>query len=489
MEILEHQLKLIRADSRKRSKCEYKELRGQFQWIAEEPCKWNIVRFTPANAEEWEQWMANEEFMNTGKGKLLIQMKERLFYFKGQWDDEEMLSTCPQDDYQLARFKQCVETLKNDQNWSWMVSKFLKGSNQRTSVKIEDNKKIPSFKKGSLNIIVGTPGAGKSTFCAEFVKSKVDKYKILYVAPAHTNVNGFLRKLIQMDVKDVSVLSDEAKLATELRSYHNSNMKSFNPSKKNLILPDKQITVSTVNKPIKSPKESGIQIIIIDEATRVSLIEVMTLIYRFNGLLCVVLAGDPKQLGARIGQNEAKDAMRFTLQQGEARIWNLFRQYRFGRGINDVISPLYYQNQMVAATNRKSSMNWIIINKCECDQEEKIGCNTEVKVALAVYRLLSGNDKIVLTPYKLQLRKFQEKESNINIKTIDTSQGDEYDHVVVSFGRHQGRGFITRERINVGLSRARRSVHVILNARVVEKIPAIKRTIDISKEKGLVNYI
>ena len=489
MEILERQLKLIRTDLKKKTRCEHKELQGRFQWINEEPCQWNIVRFIPDNEEEWEQWMANEEFMNTGKGKLLIQIKDRLFYFKGQWDDERTLSTCPQDDYQLARFKQCVEALKNDQNWSWMVSKFLKGSKQRTSERIEDNRKIPSFKRGSLNIIVGTPGAGKSTFCAEFVKSKLDKYKILYVAPAHTNVNGFLRKLVQMGVKDVSVLSDEAKLAMELRSYHNSNMKSFNPAKKNLILPDKQITISTVNKPVKSPKESGIQILIIDEATRVSLIEVMTLIYRFNELLCVVLAGDPKQLGARIGQNEVKDAMRFALEQSEARIWNLFRQYRFGIGINDTISSLYYKNQMIAATKRTSSINWIIINKCACDQEEKIGCNKEMKVALAIYRLLSGSDKIILTPYKHQLQKIKEKDGDTNVKTIDTSQGDEYDNVVLSFGRHQGRGFITRERINVGLSRARRSVHVIMNARVLERLPAIEKIIETSRRKGLVNYI
>lgn len=489
MEILEHQLRLIRADLKKKTRCEYKELQGRFQWIAEEPCQWNIVKFLPDNEEEWEQWMASEEFMNTGKGKLLIQIKDRIFYFKGQWNDERTLSTCPQDDYQLARFKQCVEALKNDQNWSWTIAKFLKGSSRRTSEKIEDNRKIPSFKIGSLNIIVGTPGAGKSTFCAEFVKSKLDKYKMLYVAPAHTNVNGFLRKLIQMGVNDVSVLSDEAKLAMELRSYHNSNMKSFNPAKKNLILPDKQITISTVNKPVKSPKESGIQILIVDEATRVSLIEVLTLIYRFNELLCVVLAGDPRQLGARIGQNDVKDAMRFALEQSEARIWNLFRQYRFGRGINDAISTLYYQNQMVAATNRTSSMNWLIIDKCSCDQEEKIGCDKEMKVALAIYKLLNGDDKIILTPYKRQLQKFHEKEGDAKVKTIDTSQGDEYDHVVLSFGRHQGRGFITRERINVGLSRARRSVHIVINARVLEKLPAIKETIEMSEKRGLVNYI
>ena len=95
MEILEHQLKLIRADLKKKSRCEYKELQGRFQWIAEEPCQWNIIKFIPNNIEEWEQWMADEEFMNTGKGKLLIQIKDRLFYFKGQWNDEEILSTCP----------------------------------------------------------------------------------------------------------------------------------------------------------------------------------------------------------------------------------------------------------------------------------------------------------------------------------------------------------------------------------------------------------
>ena len=489
MDILEQQLKLIRADLNKKSKCEFKEIQGRYQWISEEPCQWNIVRFEPDDENEWQQWMDYEEYMTSGKGKTLLQIKRRLFYFKGKWTDDHTLFTCPQDDYQFARFKQCMEELKNKNNWSWAVARFLTTGREKISRVIEDNKKIPDFKQMSLNVIVGTPGAGKSTFCAEFVKTKAEKYKILYVGPAHTNVNSFLRKLTRSGTKDVAVLSDEAKLEKDLRMYHNSNMKSYNPQQKNLILPDKRITISTINKPIKSPKESGIQIIIIDEATRVSLLEVLTFIHRFNELLCIILAGDPRQLGARIGQTDVKDVMRFTLDNGEAHIWNLFRQYRFGAGINNVLSALFYRNQMEAATSQASSINWMIIGNCECDMEEKIGCDREVEIAAAVFKFLKHSDKMILTPYKRQIEKFLQAEPDIKIKTIDTSQGDEYQHVIVSFGRHRGRGFITDERINVGLSRAKQSVHVVINETVLKSLPRIEKAIRSAEKRGYVNYL
>ena len=482
-------MKLIRSELNKKSKCEFVEIRGRFKWVSEEPCQWNIVKFIPDDINDWQPWMEEEEYMATGKGKTLLQIKKCLFYFKGEWTDDETLFTCPQDDYQFARFKQCFEELKNENNWSWSVSKFLTKQSERISSVIEDNRKVPDFQRKTLNVIVGTPGAGKSTFCAEFVKDKAKKYKILYVGPAHTNVNGFLRKLKNLDVQDVSVLSDEAKLESDLRTYHNSNMKSYNPQKKNLILVDKRVTLSTVNKPIKAPKESGIQIIIIDEATRVSLIEVLTFIYRFNDLLCVILAGDPKQLGARIGQTDVKDVMRFALNHGEARIWNLFKQYRFGTGINDVLSTLFYRNQMKAATGRCSTINWIIVKKCDCDIEDKIGCEREVTIALAIYRFLKNNEKMVLTPYKNQISRFMRAEPEVNIKTVDTAQGDEYEHVIFSFGRHRGKGFITNERINVGLSRARQSVHAILNENILKSMPQIERAISSARERGCVNYM
>ena len=488
MDVLEQQLKLIRADLKKKSRCELREIQGRYRWIGEEPCQWNIVRFEPENEDEWQQWMDDEEYMSTGKGKTLLQIKKRLFYFKGQWTDDHTLFTCPQDDYQFARFKQCTDELRNKSNWSWAVSRFLTAGGGKISRVINDNTKIPDFKQMSLNVIVGTPGAGKSTFCAEFVKKKTEKYKILYVGPAHTNVNSFLRKLTSGGVKDVAVLSDEAKLEKDLRKYHNSNMKSYNPQRKNLILPDKRVTISTINKPIKSPKESGVQIIIIDEATRVSLLEVLTFIHRFNNLLCIILAGDPRQLGARIGQTDVKDVMRYTLDHGEAHIWNLFKQYRFGAGINNVLSTLFYKNQMEAATNQVSAINWVIIRKCGCDIEDKIGCDREVKIALAVFKFLKSSDKVILTPYKRQIEKFVRAESEVKIKTIDTAQGDEYQHVIFSFGRHRGRGFVTNERINVGLSRAKQSVHVIINETILKSLPRIERVIKEADKEGYVNY-
>ena len=489
MDIIEKQLITMKRELKKRKKHERVTIKGKFIIIRRAPYEWLTLEFRPNDHGEWAPWLDQEEIFETNEGKVLYQIKPKLFHYKGPWSDTEILKSSTQDDYQFARFKTCVEILKNKANWSWLVNLILNSTGNLKSVEVSNSRVVPKIKVHSLNAFVGCPGSGKSTFLASFVKEMIDKYKILYVGTAHNNVNGFAQKLVNSEIK---ILSEESRLIQDNRKFHNSNAPDFNHKQKNKILDSARITLSTVNKPIKSPADSKVQILLIDECTRVSLLEVLTLVYRLKDLKCLIIAGDPRQLGARIGEHDCVDAMRYIIAQTDCNKWTLNRQYRFGDQICQPLSLMYYQGNMTVAGPNISILRWILINDCDCMHMEKIGCITEAKSALAIYRTSPETDKVIISPYKDQLSKIDaltNDNESTHLKTTDSVQGDEFDHVILSFGRHEKRGFINSKRINVSMSRAKKSLHVIINVKVLKLFQELAGQVMAAEKLGHVSVI
>ena len=493
MDVIEKQLITMKRELRKKEKHESVNIKGKFIIIRKDPYEWITLEFRPNNQSEWVPWLDHEEIFETNEGKVLYQIKPKLFQHKGPWSDTEILKTSEQDDYQFARFKTCVETLRNSANWSWLVKLILNSKGNLKSKEVVNSRIVPKIGVKSLNAFVGCPGSGKSTFLAAFVNEMRNKYKILYVGTAHNNVNGFARKLVNLGLeKEIRILSEESRLIQDNRRFHNSNAPDFNRKQKNKILDSARITLSTVNKPIKSPADSKVQILLIDECTRVSLLEVLTLVYRLKDLKCLIIAGDPRQLGARIGEHDCVDAMRYIIAETDCNKWTLNRQYRFGDQICRPLSQMYYQGDMTVAGSNVSTLRWILIGDCDCDEMDKIGCVTEAKSALAIYRTSQETDKVIISPYKDQLSKINsmtEKDEGIRLKTTDSVQGDEFDHVIFSFGRHEKRGFINSKRINVSMSRAKKTLHVMINVKVLKLFKELAYQIKAAEKLGHVSVI
>ena len=466
IEILEKQYKLFKTTEEKQTKLSFDWIPGEFITTSEEPCGWSVVKFSAEDGREIPVgiWNEQEQFI-TDTGQILTQISSQKFRVKNFMSCRQ-IKPIIQDDYTSARYKSTIMEFPDDVQRLWQNEALVTSAAHNQEQNINDNMKVPLFKIKSINIIRGVPGSGKSTFCRELCKTHKNQ-KILYTAPNHQQVSNFSKKLIEQSI-DFTVLSEESRLEKDLRRYHNSNQLEFNEKVKNQILPSAKVTLSTSTKPIKNLRSAGITILIIDEATRVSLIDAITLVRKMPELKVIILCGDSKQLGARIGNHKVLDIFRYAMNKNVTRFFLPF-QYRFGQGTNDIISSIFYKGKMrYKLQNRKSEIHFVIIKDCLC--ESLIGCSKEVEAVRKLLDIIPDVKDIgIITPYLDQVLKLEAIEGLSNsVTTIDSCQGSEYQHSLVSIARHKGMGFIDKARLNVALTRARENTVVIVNKNVLQ---------------------
>ena len=71
------------------------------------------------------------------------------------------------------------------------------------------------------------------------------------------------------------------------------------------------------------------------------------------------------------------------------------------------------------------------------------------------------------TSYSFLKEHWLGKGKSVTLKTLDTIQGDECDHTIISLGRHKRAGFLNQKRINVALTRAKHLTIVIGHKRAI----------------------
>lgn len=452
---------------------------GHFTDLGEIGCGWSIIHFDP-NQPVNTPGILEEELVISTQGQPLWRRQEKGKYMVKHWLGATGIKSNDNIDQQIARMKTCIQDMPSEL-LTWQNTEIIapKVRNER-HITVMDNTQLPNIEKLTITSIHGTPGSGKTTLITNLLKKLKSEYKILIVAPSHNVVNNFGHKLHKMRPKpEFTILSEESRLDNELMKYHVSNHDDFNPSKKNAIIEATQITISTVTKNIKNVRRAKIDIVICDEAGRVPIIDFVTLTQKMSGLKSIILAGDPMQMPARIGDKVTEDILRYVERLKTGTIWHLFRQYRFGTQSNSIISNAFYEGKMQSAKEKLDSRIFgVNIVECDCDEKTPIGCSEEAKIVLELSRILrenKGEDLLVITPYKAQLDILSEmtRDNKLRIKTIDTVQGDEAESVIISMGRHKGQGFINRQRMNVALSRARGWTLIVGNKEVIEGCQAL----------------
>ena len=482
MDIIKNQYKLYKKQSRiERGENQPAEpVPGSFLIVGEIPCGWTIVKFSPSVSTENSK-LLDEELVISSRGQSMWKMKGKYKYMVKNWVGSEGIYINDSIDQQIARMKTCIEDMPSELR-AWQNRSIIEPESQiQENVDVPDTTKIPNIRKYMITSVHGTPGSGKSTLIVNMLKRLSSDYKILIVAPSHNVVNNFGHKIDQMTPKpNFTILSEESRLDPSLIARHVSNHKDFNPSKKNALIESVQITISTVTKNIKNVRRAQIDIVICDEAGRVPVIDFMTLIQKMSNIKAVILAGDPRQLPARIGDAETEDILRFVSSRKIGPVFNLSKQYRFGEQANNMIAKAYYNGKMTAARKeRESKIYCIEISSCECDSEEIIGCKKEAEIINEIWSNaanIRNSDVLVLTPYKTQYEILESRfiDKEIQIKTIDTCQGDEAQNVFISLGRHRGQGFINKQRMNVALSRAKGHTFIVGHELALEKCDALK---------------
>lgn len=491
MDILKRQFNMYRrscADKPTTTKSCY----GHFKAIEELDYNWSIMEFIPDQRKDLEPMM-DEELFITDTGHQLWRIGSEWKFKVKKFVTANEIRPSNSMDTQMARMKQAINDMPNElQFWQNKLCVDKPLPHDVDTKRIPDNTKTPDVTLFEYTSIHGCPGSGKSTLIINLIKRIHKDYKCLVVGPSHNVVANFAEKLKALvPSPKFSVLSEESKIPAHLTRFHNSNHPEFNEKNKNAILSDVDVTLSTVNKNIKGVRRATIDVLIVDEATRVPVIDFFTLVQKMTSLKAIILAGDPNQMGARINEIDAEDILRYAHRMKLGPVWHLFNQYRFGPHANLMISKTFYKDQMRAVhSKRESSIGFIKLESCTCAPGLNLGCSSEAK---QVWKMLKAyrheghlSDILVVTPYKAQLARLKAilPKKGVIIKTLDTIQGDEYDNVIVSLGRHERAGFLTSRRINVALSRARFYTIVIGHSNAVNSCESLKRISNMAKIAG-----
>lgn len=206
----------------------------------------------------------------------------------------------------------------------------------------------------------------------------------------------------------------------------------------------------------------------------------------------LVMIGDPAQLSCftYVRGKPPVSAMQRLLDAGMPSVI-LTEQYRMPPALCDVVSGLFYSNQLVTAAGRDvvgvaAPVRFIPAHRGRAGPPRDGGTSVEnleeVRlVAQETHRLLgkygAGTDLAVLTTYGAQRKALEKALDGVRVLTVDSSQGQEFDHVILSIVTSDKNrlGFVKDvHRLCVGLSRAKRSLVLVAHPDVVAAIPALK---------------
>ena len=254
----------------------------------------------------------------------------------------------------------------------------------------------------------------------------------------------------------------------------------------------------------------GASLCIIDEAGSAKPVDILQVLVAMNiTAQRFVFAGDPSQLGPCILSETAQEIWRpswFTsFEQSSFPITHLEIQYRSHDRLYEPTSKVFYSDKVISsrrtsagtaflqslsleetcsffALGRRYDVNsfrgFFDVSYCKQNRKENGGYSNqgEVMVVSALVTLLIRRLHIpprriaVLTGYRAQSRLLEQEAhrsgwSEVNVKSVDSVQGAEYDIVIISLVRSKGgAGFMGEKgRANVATSRAREALYFVGN--------------------------
>ena len=378
-------------------------------------------------------------------------------------------------------------------------------------------------------VIQGPPGTGKTHTLAIAIEELVNRgKKVLITAPSNTAVDNLCKKLIGSKISLLRVgnnekvaaeimpftidayldsgkaaqygqtlkkqiqkveqianrtirnytkeAADERRLARkELRELQKEIRKLAHDSEQQLIDTSSVIAGTPVGLFNALSKNQSVDVVIMDEAGQ-SLAPLTWLVATFGKKL--VLCGDPQQLPPVVLSNKAlqlglNKSLLETVSELQKPIL-LNEQYRMSPEIVSVINPYFYQNQLQTVAGIPAGQIQFIdmagFGNGEAENEttgsfENWDEIQIVKKLIESESLKPGNTTII-APYSAQIARLQkELGTSWKVSTIDAIQGQEEEHIVVSFTRSNPDGIIgflgDYRRTNVAISRAKRACYLI----------------------------
>lgn len=257
-------------------------------------------------------------------------------------------------------------------------------------------------------------------------------------------------------------------------------------------------TFGSLNKVIKFIKDQNQErvsiSVIVDEASTVSTWDVLYLekqIQEIGEFTNLIMIGDTKQLPVYFPSNDnyqsKESIMDLALKFNDP--IQLKVSYRCPSKIIDIMNKLYYKNTLISGKkDEKECISFIHSNGVENEENEE-EANQILKIIMKFIKI--DKEILILSPYKKQVALIQDKIDNIGfanveVMTIDKSQGSEAKIVILSLVKSIPTNFIDAKRSNVMISRTKDKLIVLCNRQNCLKSPNPVLRI-LAKNKGFDN--
>ena len=278
------------------------------------------------------------------------------------------------------------------------------------------------------------------------------------------------------------------------------------------IISDADIVLSTINNSADERlKDYHFSYVLIDEAAQA--LETDTILPLIHHAETVVLIGDDKQLGPVVRSKGAELAGLGTslferlhlLYKDAPFITLLNEQYRMNENLYEFPNKKFYDNKMISSRNILPDDNIIkylpfpnkdfpsflynVSGNEETENKSKYNQEEVLSVFRCVNKLIDNKVDIknigVITFYSAQKQRFyekfytKEKYKDLKIDTVDGFQGMEMDYIIISTVRDNIDGILgflkSERRLNVALTRARKGLIIVGNAKCLAKRPGVFR--------------
>jgi superfamily I DNA and/or RNA helicase len=401
-------------------------------------------------------------------------------------------------------------------------------------------------------VVQGPPGTGKTHTLAVAIEQLVQSGKrVLISAPSNTAVDNLCRACIRLGIQPLRV-GNEEKIAPDILPYSLDEIMSTNAHAKAIESMRQQLKKfeQVANKQIRNYTQEaaqekrnarkemralrseirqqiqGVERLLLEKSTVIAgtpvglfnalqphdLFDVLILdeagqcMSPLNWLIAVfakkmVLCGDPQQLPPTVLSQEAK-----MLGLGESLLEAICRthsplllneQYRMELPIGPIVSALFYNNE-VWSNHMSDTGNFTFIDTAGYDarefEDEASGSISNPGEVDLIKKIIQDyefplNSTVVITPYNAQLEELRKTFPTWHVSTIDSIQGQEKDHVIISMVRSNEEGNIgflnDYRRTNVAISRAKKTCILIGDSSTLAADKFYAHCLEIIEQRGI----
>lgn len=202
--------------------------------------------------------------------------------------------------------------------------------------------------------------------------------------------------------------------------------------------------------------------VIIDEASTLLSWQVLYLEHVLKGQIRNMhLFGDTRQLSPFWPSKDEQESILDISKHFNDSIIQLKKQYRMPDDIMDFLNKHFYNGILESGkSNKNKTLKWVnVVHKHEEESNDP-----EIFAIKRLLKKFDINKVIILTPYRKQVERIEEvMNTNVNVLTIDQSQGHESDVVFISLVKETPSKFLTNKRLCVLLSRVKTNMFIVGN--------------------------